>query len=186
MLCCAVLCCAVLCCAVLRYAVLYCTVLYCTVLYCSIRTLVYCIVCPTIYLNSQLILPDPFLVLSSFLLSSFSWLSPRKHLTHTDVVWWPFSLLSLRVLKTIARRGWILYGNSKTSQTSSTNYYLSFPSFFYITTSQYMEALMTSVPEIFTLFNFCEILLITGYHVWDWEAFLILPNCLFFIQRVKK
>ena len=125
--------CILYCCTVLYCTLLYCTVLHCTVLYCSIRTLVYCIVCPTIYLNIQLSLPDPFLVLSSFLLSSFSWLSPRKHITHTDVVWWPFSLLSLRVHKTIARPGWILYGSPKTSQTFPTNHYFSFPSFFYIT-----------------------------------------------------
>ena len=146
-LCCAVLCCAVLCCAVLRYAMLYCTdfaVLHCMSHYLS-------------QFPAQLTWPLPCLVLSSFLLSSFSWLSPRKHLTHTDVMWWPFSLLSLRVLKTIARPGWILYGSSKTSQIFSTNYYFSFPYFFDITMNQYVQATMTSVPEKFTLLSFCEI-----------------------------
>ena len=68
-LCCILYCCALLYFTLLYCTVLYCTVLYCTVLYCAVRTLVYCIVCPTIYLNSQLSLPDPFPVLSCLVLS---------------------------------------------------------------------------------------------------------------------
>ena len=84
------LCCTLYCYAMLRHAVLYCSVLtlvYCTVLYglwCTALCVTLSISIPSSsYLTSFL----SCLVLSSFLLSSFSWLSPRKHLTHTDVVW---------------------------------------------------------------------------------------------------